>query len=178
MVDEVQAYMKEMLKVGAIHPSQSPWCNTVILVCKKDGGLHFYIDFCQINARTKKDSYLIPLIQEAIESLVGAGYFCLDLKAGFWQIAMNEALKQCTAFTMGNLGFFKGKHMPFGLCNTPATFQRSIQNCLGELSLIYCLIYLDDVIVFLKMEEEHLQCLCVLFNHFQESNLKLKSTRC
>ena len=71
MVDKVQAHMKEMLEVGAIHPSQSPWCNAVILVCKKDGGLHFCIDFCKLNARTKKDSYPFPQIQEAIESLVG-----------------------------------------------------------------------------------------------------------
>ena len=65
---------------------------TVVLVCKKDGGLCFYIDFCKLNARTKKDSYPLPQIQEATESLVGVGYFsCLDLKAGFWQIAMDEA---------------------------------------------------------------------------------------
>ena len=87
--------MKELLEVGAIHPSQCPRCNVVILVCKKDGGLHFYIDFHKLNARTKKDSHPLSWIQEAIESLVGVGYFsCLDLKAGFWQIVMDEASKQ------------------------------------------------------------------------------------
>ena len=91
MVDEVQTHMKEMLEVGAICPSQSPWCNRVMLVCKKDRGLHFCINFHKLNARTKKDSYLLPQIQEAIESLVAVGYFsCLDLKAGFWQITMDE----------------------------------------------------------------------------------------
>ena len=81
MVDEVHAHVKEMLEVGAIHPSQSPWCSAVVLVCKKDRDLCFCIDFCKLNARTKKDSYLLPLIQEAIESLVGAGCFsCLDQK--------------------------------------------------------------------------------------------------
>ena len=69
---------------------------------------------------------------------------------------MDEASKQYTAFTVGNLGFFKWEHMPFGLCNAPATFHRLMQNCLGELNLMYCLIYLDDVIVFSKTEEEHL----------------------
>ena len=85
MVDEVWGHVKEMLEVGTIHPSQSPWCsNAVILVCKKDRGLHFCIDFLKLNARTKKDSYPLPWIQEVIESLVGVGYFsCLDLKAGF-----------------------------------------------------------------------------------------------
>ena len=99
--------MKEMLEAGAIHPSQSLWCNTVVLVCKKDGGLCFCNDLCNLNARTKKDSYLLPQIQEAIESQIGTGYFsCLDLKSGFWQIAMDEASKQYTDFTIGNLGFF------------------------------------------------------------------------
>ena len=72
MVEEVRAHMREMLEVGGIFPSQSPWCNTVMLVRKKDGGLHFCIDFCKLNTRTKKDSYPLPCIQEAIESLVGA----------------------------------------------------------------------------------------------------------
>ena len=144
MVDEVWAHIKEMLEMGAIHPSQSPWCIVVVLVCKNDRGLHFCIDFCRLNARTKKDSYPLPQIQEPIESLVWAGCFsCLDLKGGFWQITMDEALKQYTVFTMGNLGFFKCECMPFGLCNAPATFQRLMQNCLGELNLAYCLIYLE-----------------------------------
>ena len=68
--------------------------------------------------------------------------------------------------------------MPFGLCNAPATFQRLIQNCLGELSLKYCLIYLDNVIVFSKKEKEHLKHLCFVFNCFLEDNLRLKPTKC
>ena len=60
MVDEVHAYMKEMLEAGAICPSQSPWCNAVVLVCKKDGGPWFCINFCKLNVGTKKDSYLLP----------------------------------------------------------------------------------------------------------------------
>ena len=53
-----------------------------------------------------------------------------------------------------------------------------MQNCLGELNLTYCLNYLDDVIVFLKMEEDYLQCLHVVFYHFQQYNLRLKPTKC
>ena len=179
MVDEVCAHMKEILEVDTIHPSQSPWCNAVVLVHKNDGGLCFHIDFSKLNAQTKKDSYTLPQIQEAIESLVGAGYFsCLDLKVGFWQIAMNEVSKQCIAFTMGNLGFFKCEHMLFRLCNAPATFQSLMQKCLEELNLTYCLIYLVNVIVFSKTEEEHLKCLCVGFNCFREHNLRLKPAKC
>ena len=132
-----------MLDSGAIQPSQSVWCNVVVLVRKKDGSLHFCIDFCHLNAHTKKDSYPLLRIQEMLESLVGADHFsCLDLKLGFWQIEMEEASKQYTAFTVGNLGFFECDHMPFGLCNVPATYQRLMQNCLNKLNLIYCLIYL------------------------------------
>ena len=62
MVDVVQAHMKEMLEAGAIYPSQSPWCNVVIFMCKEDGGLSFCIGFHKLNARTKKDSYPLPQI--------------------------------------------------------------------------------------------------------------------
>ena len=89
-----------------------------------------------------------------------------------------EALKQYTAFTVGNLGFFKCDRMPFGLCNAPATFQWLMQNCMGELSFIYCLIYLDDLIMFLRIAEEHLHQLHVVFNHLREYNLKLKPSKC
>ena len=74
-----------MLGSGAISPSLHAWCNVVVLVRKKDGSLHFCIDFGCLNAHTKKDSYPLPRIQEALERLVGAGHFyCLDLKLGFW----------------------------------------------------------------------------------------------
>ena len=138
LVEEVRSHLQEMLESGAIRPSQSAWCNAVVLVQKKDGSLQFCINFCCLNAHMKKDSYPLPRIQEVLESLVGAGYFsCLDLKSRFWQIKMEEASKQYTAFTVGNLGFFICDNKPFGLCNTPATFQWLMQNCLGELNLIY-----------------------------------------
>ena len=124
MVEEVRNHLREMLESSAIRPSQSTWCNAMGLVRKKDGSLCFCIDFQFLNACTKKDSYPLSRIQEALESLVGTGHFsCLDLKSGFWQIKTDEASKQYTAFTVGNLGFFKCDRMPFGLCNAPATFQ-------------------------------------------------------
>ena len=157
MVEEVWNHLWEMLESGAIRPSQSAWCNAVVLVQKKDGGLWFCFDFCHLNDHTKKDSYPLPRIQEALESLVSAGHFsCLDLKSGFWQIKMEEVSKQYTAFTVGNLGFFVCSCMPFWLCNVPVTFQQFMQNCPGKLHLIYCLIYLDDLIMFLQTMKEHL----------------------
>ena len=132
-----------------------------------------------MNARTKKDFYLLPQIQEALESLAGAGHFyCLDLKSGFWQIRMDKVSRQYTAFTVGNLGFFECDRMPFGLCNVPATFQQLMQNCMGELNFVYCLIYLDDLIVFSCTAEVHLHWLRVVFDCLQEYNLKLKPSKC
>ena len=164
-----------MLDSSTICPSQSAWCNAVVLFQKKDGDLCFCIDFCHLNAHIKKDSYPLPRIQEVLQSLVGAGHFsCPDLKPGFWQIKMDESLKQYTAFTVGNLGFFKCYCMPFGLCNPPATFQRLMKNCLGELNLTYCLIYLDDIVVFLQTAGEHLHHMRIVFDQFREHNLKLK----
>ena len=75
LVEEVRNHLKEMLESGTIRPSQSAWCNAMVLVWKKDDGLHFCIDFCCMNAHTKKDSYPLPRIQEVLESLVGAGHF-------------------------------------------------------------------------------------------------------
>ena len=165
LVEEVWNHLQEMLESGAIRPSQSTWCNAVVLVQKKDGSLQFCIDFCHLNACTKTDSYPLPRIQEALESLVGAGHFsCLDLKSGFWQIKMKEASKQYTTFTVGNLGFFKCNCMPFGLCNMPTTFQQLMENCLGKLNLTYCLIYLHDLIMFLWTAGKHLHQLCVVFD--------------
>ena len=179
MVEEVRNHLREMLESGAIRPSQSTQCNAVVLVRKRDSGLCFCIDFHCLNAHMKKDSYPLPRIQEALESLVGTGHFsCLDLKSGFWQIKMDEASKQYTSFTVGNLGFFECDRMPFGLCNTMATFQRLMQNCMGELNFIHCLIYLDGLIMFSQTAEEHLHQLHVVFNCLREYNLKLKPSKC
>ena len=150
-----------------------------MLVRKKDRGLCFCIDFCHLNAHIKKDSYPLPRIKEVLESLVGAGHFsCLDLKSGLWQIKMEEASKQYTTFMVGNLGFFKCDSIPFGLCNASAMFPWLMQNCLSKLNLIYCLIYLDDIIIFSQTAEEHLHQLCVVCDQFREYNLKLKPSKC
>ena len=128
-----------------------------MLVRKKDGSLRFCIDFRRLNARTKKDAYPLPRMQETMESMVGTRHFsCMDLKSGFWQVRMDEESRQYTAFTVGSMGVYEFLRMPYGLCNAPATFQCLMQNCLGELNLTYALIYLDDVIVYSKTEEEHL----------------------
>ena len=178
-VDEVREHLKLMLDAGTIRPSNSPWCNAVVLVRKKDGSLRFCIDFRRLNALTVKDSHPLPRICETLDSLVGAAYYStFDLTSSFWQVPMDEESKQYTTFTLGSMGLYECERMPFGLCNAPATFQRLMQNCLSELNLTYCLIYLDDVIVYSKTLEEHLLRMRVVFDRIREAGLKLKPSKC
>ena len=168
-----------MLDAGVIRPSNSPWCNAVVLVRKKDGSLRFCIDFRRLNSLTVKDSHPLPHICETLESLAGAAHYTtIDMNSGFWQVPMDDESKQYTAFTLGSMGLYECESMPFGLCNAPPTFQRLMLNCLGELNLTYCLIYLDDVIFFSKTEEEHLEWMRVVFDRFHEHGLKLKPSKC
>ena len=179
LLEEVHASLRDMLEAGAIHPSQSPWCNAVVLVQKKDSTLRFCMDFRCLNICTKKDSYPFSHIQEALESMVGSAHFSsMDFKSSFWQIKMAPGLQQYTAFMVGNLGFYEFTCMLFRLCNAPVTFQHLMQNTLGELNLMYCVIYLDDIIVFGCTEEEHLERLRMVFKRFWEFNLKLKPSKC
>ena len=146
-LDEMREHLKLMLDAGVIRPSNSPWCNAVVLVRKKDRLLCFCIDFRQLNSLTVKDSHPLPCICEILESLAGAShYLTFDMNSGFWQVPRDEESKQYTAFTLGSMGLYECESMLFGLCNAPPTFQRLMQNCLDELNLTYCLIYLDDVI--------------------------------
>ena len=118
-------------------------------------------------------------MQETMESMVGARFFStMDLKSRFWQVKMAEKSRQYTAFTVRSMGIFEFLWMPYRLCNAPATFQQLMQNCLGELNLMYALIYLDDVIVFSWTEEEHLTPLRAVFKRFREHGLKLKPSKC
>ena len=97
----------------------------MVLVRKKDGSLWFCIDFHRLNARTKKDAYPLPRMQETMESMVGARHFsCMDLKSGFWKVKMADESRQYTAFTVGSMGVYEFLRMPYGLCkyssNIPA----------------------------------------------------------
>ena len=178
-LDEVHAHLKMMLDAGVIQPSNSPWCNAVVLVRKKDGSLHFCINFRKLNSLTVKDSHPLPCICETLESLAWAAHYStFNMNSGFWQVPMDEESKQYTAFTLDSMGLNECESIAFGLCNAPPTFQRLRLNCLGELNLTYCLIYLDDVIVFSQMEEEHLERMHVVFDCLHEHGLKLKPSKC
>ena len=179
LYEEVKKHLQEMIEVGAIRKSFSPWASAVVLVRKKDGGLRFCIDLRKLNNRTIKDGYSLPRIEDTLDCLHGAVWFStLDLKSGYWQVELEEEAKPLTAFTMGPLGFWECERMPFGLTNAPATFQRLMESCLGELHLNWCIIYLDDIIVFSRTPEEHVHRLRAVFEKLKAAGLKLKPSKC
>ena len=146
---------------------------------KKDGRLRFCIDLRKLNNRTVKDAYSLPRIESILDSLGGARVFStLDLKAGYWQVEMAEECKAYTAFTCGPLGFYECDTMPFGATNAPATFQRLMHDCLGELNMNWCIVYLDDIIIFSDTKEEHLKRLEAVFQKLCAAGLKLKPSKC
>lgn len=179
MLDEVRDHLQQLASGGIIRPSHSPWSSNVVLVRKKDGSLRMCVDYRQLNQRTIKDSYALPRIEEILDCLGGSKYFTvLDMKSGYHQVEVKEAHKERTAFTVGPLGFWEFNRLPFGLSNSPATFQRLMEDCLGDLHLRICLIYLDDLIVFADTYEEHLRRLEKVFVRLRECNLKLSPKKC
>ena len=175
----MKEHLQEMMEAGAIRPSHSPYSSNVVIVRKKDGSIRFCVDFRKLNNKTIKDAYGIPRIEVSLHLLAGSKYFSkLDLRSGYWQVEIKEQDKKKTAFRVGNLGFYEFHRMPFGLCNAPATFQRLMERCMGDLNLRDCLIYLDDVIIFSSTFEEHLDHLEAVFSRLRQNNLKLKASKC
>jgi hypothetical protein len=178
-IETVRTHLYEMLSLGVIRKSDSPYASNVVLVKKKDGSLRFCIDLRKLNALTIRDSYALPRIDETLDALHGAKWFStLDLKSSYWQVELEEEDKPKTAFRVGLLGFFECNRMPFGLTNAPATFQRLMESCMGDLYLTYCLLYLDDIVVYSQTYEEHLERLEAIFKRLEEAGLKLKPSKC
>ena len=151
----------------------------MVLVQKKDGGLRFCINLRKFNNWTVKDAYSLPQIDKTLDSLQGSQWFSsLDLKSGYWQVKMDEESKPLTMFTLGPFGYYKYKRIPFGLTNAPATFQRLMETCPGDLNLHWCIIYLDDMVIFSKELASHLKRLEAVFWKLEEAGLKLKPSKC
>ncbi|MEW8544528.1 MAG: reverse transcriptase family protein, partial [Candidatus Thiodiazotropha sp.] len=179
LIEEVREHLQEMLQAGAIRNSESPYSSNVVIVRKKDGTIRFCVDFRKLNNRTVKDAYAIPRIEDSLHLLAGAKYFSkLDLRSGYWQVEVSEDDKPKTAFQVGTLGFYEFNRMPFGLCNAPATFQRLMERCMGDMNLRDCLIYLDDIVVFSSTFDEHIERLQAVFQRLKDNNLQLKASKC
>ncbi len=179
MFEEVRQHLKEMIEADAIRPSQSPYASNVVLVRKKDGSLRFCIDFRKLNAKTVKDAYMLPRLDDTIDRLIGSRYFSkLDLRSGYWQVEVKEEDRPKTAFVVGNLGFYECNRMAFGLTNAPATFQRLMERTMGELNLCECLIFLDDIPIYSQTFDEHVRRLeAVSVGYTRRSKIKTIEVR-
>ena len=174
MYDYVRAHFQEMLDIGTIHKSHSLWASTVVLVWKKDGGLRFCIDLRKFNNQTVKDAMLTTLDKQTLDSLQDSQWFSShDLKSGYWQVKMDKESNPLTAFVIGPLGFYECEKMPLGLTNTPATFQRLMETCLGDFNLHWCIIYLNDIVIFSKHPTSHLERLEAVFQKLEKAGLKI-----
>ncbi|GFW01290.1 hypothetical protein TNCV_5029451 [Trichonephila clavipes] len=170
--------VQKMLDEGIVQPSESPWSSPIVLVRKKDGSWRFCVDYRKLNSVTKKDVYPLPRIDDTLDCLKGAMFFSsMDLRSGYWQIEIDEADREKTAFITPE-GLYEFKVMPFGLCNAPATFERMMDNLLRHFKWTMCLCYLDDIIVFSETFEDHLIRLRLVLKCLQEAGLKLNSKKC
>ena len=168
----------KMLEDDVIEPSDSPWASPAVMVTKKDRSIRFCVDYRRVNACTKKDAYPLPRIDDTLNTLGGAQWFCtMDLASGYWQVKMKEEDKPITAFVTRH-GLFQFKVMPFGLTNAPTTFQRLMDTVLQGLQWQRCLVYLDDIIVFGKTFDETLQNLRLVLDRLKSAGLKLKASKC
>ena len=162
--DNVKAHLQEMLDIGTFRKLHSPWASAVVLVWKKDGSLRLCIDLRKLNNQAIKDAFLLPHIDETLSILQVSQWFSLfDLKSGYWQVEMDKESNPLTTFTMGPLGIYECDRMPFGLSNPPVTFQQLMETCLGYLNLNWCIIYLDDIVIFSKDLAIHLERLKAVF---------------
>ena len=179
MIDEVRSHLDQLLSAGIIRKSFSPFASNIVTVRKKSGKLRICADFRFLNKRTIKDSYALPRIDDILDTLSGSKFFSvLDMKSGFHQVEIEERHKQRTAFTVGPLGFYEYNRLPMGLCNSPATYQRLMEECLGDLNMKICIIYLDDIIIFAKTFEEHMERLEIVLQRLRECRLKLAAEKC
>ena len=173
------AQVQQMLTSGIIRPSNSPWALPVVMVKKNDGSLRFCVDFQHLNAATINDAQPLPRIDDLLDALHGARWFStLDLKCGYWQVPIQERDKEKTSFRTSGGQLFEFNQVPFGLCNTPATFSRLMDRVLAGLHWETCLFYLDDIIVFAPTWEEHLDGLRQVFERLRHAKLKLGAKKC
>ncbi|KRY45014.1 Retrovirus-related Pol polyprotein from transposon 17.6, partial [Trichinella britovi] len=168
----------QMLESGVIEPASGPWSSPVVVVRKKDGSPRFCVDYRRLNAVTRVDAQPLPRIDDTLDALAGSQWFStLDLASGYWQVEVAEPDREKTAFSTP-MGLFQFRVMPFGLCNAPATFQRLMENALRGLTFKGCLVYLDDIIVYGRTEEEHLERLAKVLHRLQCVGLKIRPDKC
>ena len=173
----VEEAVNEMMDSGMIERSNSPWSFPIVIVEKKDGGHRFCVDFRQLNAITKPLAVPLPLIDDILALLGKSKCFStLDLRSGYWQVALNEEDREKTAFTC-HMGLFNFRVMPFGLANAPGVFSQLMSIVLNGMEM-FAMAYLDDIMVFSRSPEEHFEHLQQVFDRLRRHGLKLKLSKC
>lgn len=178
MFEELKQHISQLLDMGVIEESNSPYSSPLVLVRKKTGELRVCVDFRKLNAKTIKDSYRIPTIEELIDALGGASWYAtLDLSSSYHQVEIEPEHKERTGFTTP-VGFYQWVRMPFGLTNAPALFQRLMERVLAKHHLRTCLVYLDDIVVYGRSVDELKERLEEVFEKISVAGLKLKPQKC
>ncbi|UYV78686.1 K02A2.6-like [Cordylochernes scorpioides] len=168
--DEIAEQVKELLEHKLIRTSDSPWAFPVVMVPKKDGNKRMCIDYRRLNEITLDDRQPLPHIQDMFDRLHGSRFFStLDVAWGYWQIEMDPQSIQKTAFVT-NDGHYEFLVMPFGLKNAASTFQRIIQHILGELLWKGTCSFQDDILVYTKTWQEHIELLIKYLGHIISHN--------
>lgn len=170
--------VEKMLKAGVIEPAQSEWASPVLLVSKPDGSLRFCVDYRKLNTITVKDTYPLPRMDECLDSLGDMRIFSvLDAISGYWQMPIPEEDRDKTAFSCHS-GLYRFNRMLFGLTNAPATFQRAMDILLSPFRWKSCLVYLDDIIIFSRNWDDHVEHVDAILSVLQRPGVKLKLRKC
>ena len=174
--DEAERQVKEYLAKEWIQPSSSPYGAPILFVKKKDGTLRMCVDYRALNKITVKNRYPLPRIDDLFDRLQGAKFFTsFDLSQGYHQIRMSDEDVPKTAFNTP-MGHFEFRVLSFGLTNAPATFQTVMNGIFGGLP--YATVYLDDILVFSKTEEEHAEHLRTVLELIRQHKLYVKLSKC
>ena len=172
----IDKHVQRMLEHDVIEPAASPWCSNVVMVRKQDGTMRLCVDYRKLNGPTTKDKFLLPKIDTCLDTLNGCEFFSsCDLHWGYWQTEIDECDK--TAFVTRK-GPWRFKVLSFGLAYAPSQFARIMELVMSGLTYDVCLIYLDDILVFSKTFDEHLEHLATVFSRLNCYLLKLKPSKC
>lgn len=176
--NEVESQVSELLRLGYIQPSVSPFGAPVLFVPKPDGSLRMCIDYRVLNKVTVKNRYPLPRIDQLLDQLGGARVFSsIDLASGYYQIRIPEEDVAKTAFRT-HIGHYEWKVLPMGLTNAPATFQALMNNMFGRYLNRFMCVYLDDILIYSRTAEEHLTHLRLVLDILRQQRLYAKPKKC